>query len=260
MKFRNKKSLGQNFLIDKNILKKITDVVKISGNDKVIEVGPGNGNLTEYLIKKNPKHLKIIEKDDELIKILSNKFKDQIEIFHKDILKVSGDFYDDDVIIFGNLPYNISTKILANWCLSKNIKFKKLILMFQKEVADRIIAKVNTKEYSRITILSNWKFNIKKILDVNPDCFIPKPKIKSTLLEFIPKKSFIELKNPRNLEKITNLFFNQRRKMIKKNFMRLFNDFDTVAEKYNVKLTDRPQRLTVDKFLMIIKEYEKNLN
>jgi len=260
MKFKNKKSLGQNFLIDKNILKKITDVVKISGNDKVIEVGPGNGNLTEYLIKKNPKHLKIIEKDDELIKILSNKFKDQIEIFHKDILKVSGDFYDDDVIIFGNLPYNISTKILANWCLSKNIKFKKLILMFQKEVADRIIAKVNTKEYSRITILSNWKFNIKKILDVNPDCFIPKPKIKSTLLEFIPKKSFIELKNPRNLEKITNLFFNQRRKMIKKNFMRLFNDFDTVAEKYNVKLTDRPQRLTVDKFLMIIKEYEKNLN
>ena len=260
MKFRNKKSLGQNFLIDKNILKKITDVGKITESDKVIEVGPGNGNLTEYLIKENPKHLKIIEKDDELIKILSNKFKDQIEIFHKDILKVSGDFYDDDVIIFGNLPYNISTKILANWCLSKNIKFKKLILMFQKEVADRIIAKVNTKEYSRITILSNWKFNIKKILDVNPDCFIPKPKIKSTLLEFIPKKNFIELKNPRNLEKITNLFFNQRRKMIKKNFMRLFNDFDTVAEKYNVKLTDRPQRLTVDKFLMIIKEYEKNLN
>ena len=260
MKFRNKKSLGQNFLIDKNILKKITDIGKITESDKVIEVGPGNGNLTEYLIKKNPKYLKIIEKDDELIKILSNKFKDQIEIFHKDILKVSGDFYDDDVIIFGNLPYNISTKILANWCLSKNIKFKKLILMFQKEVADRIIAEVNTKEYSRITILSNWKFNIKKILDVNPDCFIPKPKIKSTLLEFIPKKSFIELKNPRNLEKITNLFFNQRRKMIKKNFMRLFNDFDTVAEKYNVKLTDRPQRLTVDKFLMIIKEYEKNLN
>ena len=260
MKFRNKKSLGQNFLIDKNILKKITDIGKITESDKVIEVGPGNGNLTEYLIKKNPKHLKIIEKDDELIKILSNKFKDQIEIFHKDILKVSGDFYDDDVIIFGNLPYNISTKILANWCLSKNIKFKKLILMFQKEVADRIIADVNTKEYSRITILSNWKFNIKKILDVNPDCFIPKPKIKSTLLEFIPKKNFIELKNPRNLEKITNLFFNQRRKMIKKNFKRLFNDFDTVAEKYNVKLTDRPQRLSVNKFLMIIKEYENNLN
>ena len=260
MKFKNKKSLGQNFLIDKNILKKITDVVKISGNDKVIEVGPGNGNLTEYLIKKKPAYLKIIEKDDELIKILSNKFKDQIEIFHKDILKVSEDFYDDDVIIYGNLPYNISTKILAKWCLSKKNKFKRLILMFQKEVADRIIAEVNTKEYSRITILANWKFNIKKIFDINPECFVPKPKIKSTLLEFIPKKNFIEFNNPRNLEKITNLFFNQRRKMIKKNFKRLFNDFDIVAEKYNVKLTDRPQRLSINKFLMIIKEYEKNFN
>ena len=132
--------------------------------------------------------------------------------------------------------------------------------MFQKEVADRIIAEVNTKEYSRITIISNWKFNIKKILDINPDCFIPKPKIKSTLLEFVPKKRFIEFKNSRNLEKITNLFFNQRRKMIKKNFKRLFNDFDNVAEKYNINLTDRPQKLSIDKFLMIIKEYEKNLN
>ena len=260
MKFKNKKSLGQNFLIDKNILKKIADVGRISGNDKIIEVGPGSGNLTEYLIKKNPEYLKIIEKDDELIKILSSKFKDQIEIFHKDILKLSEDFYDKDVTIYGNLPYNISTKILANWCLSKNIKFKRLILMFQKEVADRIIAEVNTKEYSRITILANWKFNIKKILDINPECFMPKPKIKSTLLEFIPKKSFIELKNPKNLEKITNLFFNQRRKMIKKNFIRLFNNFDEVAKKYNFKLTDRPQRLSVNNFLMIIKEYEKNLN
>ncbi len=260
MKFKNKKSLGQNFLIDKNILKKITDVGKISENDKVIEVGPGNGNLTEYLIDKNPKYLKIIEKDNELIKILSDKFKDQIEIIHNDILKVNENFYDDNVIIFGNLPYNISTKILANWCLNKNIKLKKLILMFQKEVADRIIAKENTKDYSRITILANWKFNIRKILDIDPKCFVPKPKIKSTLLEFTPKKRFIELENPRNLEKITKIFFNQRRKMIKKNFVRLFNDFDIVADKYNINLTDRPQRLSIDKFLMIIKEYEKNLN
>ena len=91
------------------------------------------------------------------------------------------------------LPYNISTKILSNWCLSKNIKFKKLILMFQKEVAERIIAKVNTKNYSRISILANWKFNIKKIFDISPECFFPKPKIKSTLLEFIPKKNIIEI-------------------------------------------------------------------
>ena len=260
MKFRAKRSLGQNFLIDKNILKKIVESGNISKEDNILEIGPGSGNLTEYLIKSKPKNIIVVEKDFELIKILENKFREDIKIINNDVLKLSDSFYNDKFVIFGNLPYNISTKILSNWCLNKKAEFKKLILMFQKEVADRIIAKVNTKDYSRITILANWKFNIKKILDVNPDCFTPKPKIKSTLLEFIPKKSFIELKNPRNLEKITNLFFNQRRKMIKKNFKRLFNNFDTIAKKYNVKLTDRPQRLSVNKFLMIIKEYENNLN
>ena len=257
MKFKNKKSLGQNFLIDKNILKKITDVGKISENDKVIEVGPGNGNLTEYLIKKKPAYLKIIEKDDELIKILSNKFKDQIEIFHKDILKVSEDFYDDDVIIYGNLPYNISTKILAKWCLSKKNKFKRLILMFQKEVADLIIAKVNTKEYSRITILANWKFDIKKIFDVSPNCFFPRPKIESTLLEFLPKTDYIKIRNPKYLEKITKIFFSQRRKMIKKPLKFLFENFDEVSKKLSLNLSLRPQNLSNDTYYKICEIYEK---
>ena len=110
-----KKSLGQNFIHDNNFILKLSSLIESDPSTNIIEVGPGNGNLTECLINKNPKYLKIIEKDNELIKILSNKFKDQIEIFHNDILKVSEDFYDDDVIIYGNLPYNISTKILANW-------------------------------------------------------------------------------------------------------------------------------------------------
>ena len=132
--------------------------------------------------------------------------------------------------------------------------------MFQKEVADRIVANVNTKEYSRITILANWKFNVKKIFDINPDCFFPRPKVKSTLLEFTPRENLVEVKNPKNLELITKLFFNQRRKMIKKNFIRLFKNYDVVASKINIKLTDRPQKLTVNEFLLIAKEYENNLN
>ena len=132
--------------------------------------------------------------------------------------------------------------------------------MFQKEVADRIIADVNTKEYSRITILANWKFDIKKIFDVNPESFFPKPKVKSTVLEFIPKDNFIEIKNPKNLEKITKIFFNQRRKMIKKSFVKLFKNYDLIAKKINIKLTDRPQKISTNKFLMIIKEYENSLN
>ena len=260
MQIKAKKSLGQNFLIDKNILKKIVTAGEISKEDKILEIGPGTGNLTEYIIKSKPKTIIVVEKDIELSKILESKFKNQIKIVNKDILKLSESFYNEKFLTYGNLPYNISTQILAYWCLNKKIKFKKLILMFQKEVADRIIAEENTRDYGRITILANWKFNIRKILDINPECFFPKPKIKSTLLEFTPKKIFIELANPRNLEKITNIFFNQRRKMIKKNFIKLFSDFDTLAKKYNIKLTDRPQKLSISKFLMIIKEYEKNLN
>ena len=260
MKFKPKKSLGQNFLTDKNILKKIVDIGNISENDKILEIGPGTGNLTAYIIKSRPKNIIVVEKDIELIRILESKFKKEIQIINKDVLKLNQDFYYDKFIVYGNLPYNISTKILSNWCLSKEIKFKKLILMFQKEVADRIVAKVNTKNYSRITILANWKFNIRKIFDINPGCFFPKPKIKSTLLEFIPKKNIIDIEKPKNLEKITKIFFSQRRKMVKKNFMRLFENFSALSKKTDIKLTDRPQNISVDKFLLLVKEYENQSN
>ena len=260
MRVKAKKSLGQNFLIDKNILKKIVDVGNINSNDKVLEIGPGTGNLTEYIVKANPKTIIVVEKDFNLTKLLKNKFKKKAKIINADILKISEDFYNEKFIIYGNLPYNISTQILAFWCLSKKIKVKKLILMFQKEVADRIVAKVNTKNYSRITILSNWKFYIKKLFDINPECFSPRPKIKSSLLEFTPKKNIVDIKYPRNIEKITNIFFSQRRKMVKKNFMKLFKNYDEVSKLVNIRLTDRPQNIPIEKFLEIIKIFENKSN
>ena len=260
MRVKAKKSLGQNFLIDKNILKKIVDVGNINSKDKILEIGPGTGNLTEYIVKANPKTIIVVEKDFNLTKLLENKFKKKVKIINDDILKLSEDFYNEKFIIYGNLPYNISTQILAFWCLSKKIKVKKLILMFQKEVADRIVAKVNTKNYSRITILSNWKFYIKKLFDINPECFSPRPKIKSSLLEFTPKKNIVDIKYPKNIEKITNIFFSQRRKMVKKNFMKLFKNFDEVSKLVNIRLTDRPQNIPIEKFLEIIKIFENKSN
>ena len=259
MQFKAKKSLGQNFLIDKNILKKIANIGNISKEDKVLEIGPGTGNLTEYLIKANPKTTIVIEKDYKLVKILEKKFKKKIEIINNDVLKLPESFYEDQFLIYGNLPYNISTQIFAYWCLSEKIKFKKLILMFQKEVADRIIANVNTKNYSRITILANWKFNIKKIFDIAPECFLPRPKIKSTLLEFTPRNDIIKINDPKNLEKITKIFFSQRRKMIKKNFIKLFKNYDSLSKTINIKLTDRPQNISIEKFLKLVIEFENNL-
>ena len=175
----------------------------------------------------------------------------------KDILSIPFEFYSKRKFkILGNLPYNISTKILSTWCLNNNLSVSKMILMFQKEVAERIVAKVNTKNYSRITVLSNWKFNIRKIIDVKPNSFFPKPKVHSTVLEFTPKKKIHKIEDPKNLEKITKVFFNQRRKMIKKPINILFKDFQFDYKKLDIKPSDRPQNLNMEKYLGIVNEYE----
>ena len=259
MQFRSKKSLGQNFLIDQNILRKIVEVGEISKNDNILEIGPGTGNLTKYIIEKRPKSLAVVEKDANLVRDLKIKFNKRISIINKDILKIYESFYRDQLIVYGNLPYNISTKILANWCLFKKTKFKKLILMFQKEVADRIVAKVNTKDYSRITVLANWKFNVKKVFNISPECFSPKPKVYSSLLIFRPKSDIIKINNPLILENITRIFFSQRRKMVKKSFAKLFKDFDLISKKVGVRLSDRAQNISIDKYFLIAKEYENKL-
>jgi len=164
-----KKSLGQNFLIDKNILQKIINTVPINKDNEILEIGPGTGNLTSYIIKKNPKKIFVVEKDSNLSLLLYEKFKNKINIINDDILKISENLISKEkLIVFGNLPYNISTKILSKWIISinNNFWFSKLILMFQKEVADRIIAKINTSNYGRLSILSNWKLDIKKFMDI----------------------------------------------------------------------------------------------
>ena len=211
---KTKKSLGQNFLIDKNILEKIVNIVPIKGKT-VLEVGPGSGNLTSFILNKNPKKFIVIEKDNDLVRYLNEIFNNQITIINEDILNIDEKILSKDKIsVFGNLPYYISTEILTKWIvnLKNNFWFDHLILMFQKEVAERIIAKHNTPQYGRLSVLANWKLNIKKISDVKPQSFSPKPKIDSTILYFSPKKNYHELKNPRNLEKVTRVFFLHRRK------------------------------------------------
>ena len=253
-----KKSLGQNFLIDKNILEKISNT-SIIENKIILEIGPGTGNLTSYIQKKNPKKFYVIEKDNKLAIDLKNKFNDKLTIINDDILKIDETkLFEDKVTVFGNLPYNISTEILSKWIinLKNSFWFDCLILMFQKEVADRIIAKFNTSNYGRLSIISNWKLNIKKICDIKPEAFFPKPKIDSTLLFFTPKNNFIKINDPNNLEKITRVFFNQRRKMLKKPFNQLFNGDKKILEKLKIDLNLRPQNLNSDTYYKLAYEYE----
>ena len=257
MSLKPKKSLGQNFLLDKNIINKIIHAAGIVSSDVVLEIGPGTGNLTKFIVSQKPKKIYLIEKDENLANALEKQYLNKIRIIKKDVLKIPYEFYSGKkFLILGNLPYNISTKILSEWCLNTKLAVSKMILMFQKEVAERILADVNSKNYSRITILSKWKFEIKKVVDVKPNSFFPKPKVHSTVLEFIPKKSFQKIKNPKNLEKITKVFFSQRRKMIKKPINILFKNFQFNYKKFNVKPSDRPQNIDVNKYLKIVDEYE----
>ena len=258
MNIKPKKSLGQNFLIDRNILQEIVDVVDIAEKE-ILEIGPGSGNLTTYILKKKPKKVYVIEKDKDLSLLLDEKFNKEITIINDDVLNVAEDKISKaKLIVFGNLPYNISTEILSKWIvgLGKNFWFENLVLMFQKEVADRIIAKSNNSKYGRLSILSSWKLDIKKIIDIKPESFSPRPKIDSSLLLFTPKKLFFDIKNAKNLEMLTRVFFSQRRKMLKKPFNQIFKNPKEVSKKFDIDLNLRPQNLEPEVYFKLVKEYE----
>ena len=256
---RAKKSLGQNFLTDRNVLEIIVNTTRIKDKN-ILEIGPGTRNLTSFILKKNPKKFYVIEKDNDLSENLNNTFKDQLTIINDDILNIDENLlFNEKVTVFGNLPYNISTEILSKWIvnLKDNFWFDYLVLMFQKEVADRIIANFNKSTYGRLSILSNWKLNVKKICDIKPESFSPKPKVDSSLLFFSPKQSFHKIKNPKNLEKVTRIFFSQRRKMLKKPFNQLFNGDKKILSKLKIDLNLRPQNLDFDTYYKLTSEFEK---
>ena len=253
-----KKSLGQNFLIDKEILKLIVNLTSIE-NKSILEIGPGTGNLTSLILEKKPKEFFVIEKDNDLAEKLNKSYKNKITVINKDILKIEENLlFNEKIKVFGNLPYNISTEILNKWIINikNNFWFDCLILMFQKEVADRIIAKSNSSDYGRLSILSNWKLNIKKICDIKPRSFYPRPKIDSSLLIFTPKKNFYPIRDVKNLEKITRTFFNHRRKMLKKPFNLLFNGNQKILDKLKINLNLRPQNLDFETYYKLTSEFE----
>ena len=258
-----KKSLGQNFLIDQNIIDKIIKIGNIEENKTVLEIGPGYGNLTRKITDKKPKKILAIEKDKKLALFLKNSFKDfdNIKIINNDIFNIiENKNLGKNIIVFGNLPYNISTQILASLVLLEKWPpwYDNLILMFQKEVADRIVAKKNSKNFGRLSILCNWRLEIKKHFNVSRNCFFPKPKINSSVLSFVPKKiNKYDIKNPKNLEMVTRILFSSRRKMINKNFIKLFGNNKSLASDLNINLNQRPEELSNEMFYKITMKYEE---
>mgnify|MGYP001383345906 CR=1 FL=1 len=256
-----KKSLGQNFLIDKNIIRKITSIVKVR-NQNIIEIGPGKGAITCEILKLKPKTLSVIEKDPSLAKELKKKFlkKKNVFIYNQDILNFNIEkICKKNSIVFGNLPYNISSQILIKILNFKNWppNIKDVIFMFQKELGEKILGNFSSNNYGRLSIISNYRLNpISKFL-VSPNCFFPKPKVNSLVIHFQPKDKNQNIKDINNLEKITNLLFSSKRKIIKKKIEKILS-YSEIKKIRDLKLNQRPSEIKPEAYYKITELFEKD--
>ena len=259
-KFRltTKRSLGQNYILDQNITNKVTNLIEIK-NQIVLEIGPGPGCLTRSLIDKGAKKIIAVEKDQKCINALEYQKKE----FLKKLIIIKGDFlkkktfskikkeilkYKEKVTVISNLPYNSAIPILALLLTNRKF-FNKLLLMFQEEQANRIIAKKKTKNYGRISILAQWLCDIKKKIKLSPNCFFPKPKINSIILFFNFKKEIKNLHNENIFYEIVKKSFNQRRKTIK-NSLKIKNiDIEKILIENKIKPSLRPEELDYNDFI-----------
>ncbi len=256
-----KKALGQNFLLDRNITDKIIRLSLEKQNKKdftgeyVFEVGPGPGGLTRAVLNANPQKLTVVEMDERCIEIM-NELKsfagEKLEIINGDALKIN--FAEQDIPprnIVSNLPYNISVPLLTGW-LKQIESFSSLTLMFQKEVADRICAPINCKDYGRISVLAQLQCSIERLFDLNPNCFVPAPKIWSTVLLFRPLHAGINNTELNKIEKITALAFGQRRKMIRQSLKSL-PGIKEKLEQLQIPETYRAEQLTPKQYFELAK-------
>ena len=255
-----KKSLGQNFLIDKNIINKIINLIKVEDRN-IIEIGPGKGALTDEILNRKPKSLILIEKDKFLSDKLKSKYMNfpSVKILNEDILNfdIEKNLLQDSVV-FGNLPYNISSQILVKFLKFKKWppKFKNLIFMFQKELGEKIVGKFKTKNYGRLSILTNYKLKFKEKFFVSAGCFFPKPKVTSVVIHFIPKENTQhDQNNIEKLEKLTNIFFSNRRKMINKNILKILKYEDIKKLKY-LDMRSRPEEIRPEIYYKLLKFIE----
>ena len=256
-----KKSLGQNFLIDKNIIRKIINLVKLEKKN-IIEIGAGHGALTDEIIKKKPNLLNIIEKDVSLYKKLKLKYSNikNVRVYNDDILDFDLEsLIKKNSIIIGNLPYNISSQILV-----KILRFKKwppnfenLIFMFQKELGEKILGICPSVNYGRLSILSSYRLKFLSKFLVSKNCFYPKPKVTSMVILFKPEiKKLYKIENILNLEKITNFFFSNKRKMVNKTIKKILNERE-IKSISGLRLNSRPSEIMPETYYKITELFEK---
>ena len=253
MKFEFKKSLGQNFLVDNNIKNKIIESINPTEKDLIIEIGPGAGSLTKELVKKNcdvicfeiDKRLEI-----ELDKIKSNNLK----IIFEDFLKVNLNDYIEKkyerLFFVGNLPYYITTAII-NKIINESNPYE-ITIMIQKEVAQRFMAKPNSKAYGSLSVYLQYNFDISKICDVSKNCFEPKPNVDSTVIVLKKKKNNKKAINEEHFYKLIKDSFRQKRKNLKNNLKEYNCDLiEKILKSFNKDLSKRAEEITIEEFIEI---------
>jgi 16S rRNA (adenine1518-N6/adenine1519-N6)-dimethyltransferase len=254
-----KKRFGQNFLHDKNIIRQIVRASKPE-NKNIIEVGPGPGLLTKILLESGTKSIFAIEKDESFLPILNNLKKESLTKFDfliADILKVDLDnLIEGNYSVVSNLPYNISVPFIISLVEQEQpVKWESLTLTVQKEVADRMMADINSKQYGRLSVLIQWRSFIEKICDIKPTCFIPEPKVMSTVIRIRPK-NYIKKPSIESFQKVVSAAFGFRRKTLKRSLGQLGIDGESLAIKAGINPKLRAQNLTVDNFCDLAKIYE----
>ena len=240
-----KKRWGQNFLIDLNICNKIVEAIDRSNINKILEIGPGTGAITNLLAEKIGE-VTAIEIDWNLCKILDDKKIDNLIIINQDILKVNLESFDHKIIV-GNLPYYITTPIIFNFFNSK-MPWEEMYFLMQKEVADRILAKPGSKIYGRLTIMTQIFSNVERLFNVSPKVFRPIPKVESTFMKFkrIKRNNISDYKR---FENIIRIIFNQRRKKLKNC---ISEDMDLNLLENSNLLDKRPEQISIQEYIELI--------
>ena len=248
-----KKKYGQNFLKDQNIINKIVDSVQTTSKDLIIEIGPGQGALTR-LLRNKPSQLICFEIDERMHAVLDELENDKTRIIYQDILTtnveevIDPDNYEN-IYVIANLPYYITTPIVEKF-IESNIKIKRMILMVQKEVADRFASKPSCKEYGLMTVLINTKYSVTKLFNVGRNCFVPAPNVDSAVvsLELIDNK--IETINFVKMKKFLSVCFAHKRKTLKNNLgNELWKQMLPILEKYGYSSNSRPEDIDVNAYI-----------
>lgn len=245
-----RRSLGQHFLLDLNLTARIARTVGPLDNRTVYEVGPGPGGLTRALLEAGAQVV-AVETDARCVAALSAlgaSFPGNLTVIEGDALGMDeSSLLPVPAIVVANLPYNISTALLVKWLTAAPLPFSDMTLMFQKEVADRILADPGSKTYGRISVLAQWRCAVQRAFDVPARAFVPPPKVESTVLRLTPHESPIDV-DTNALEKVTAAAFGQRRKMLRASLKSLMDDPVPVLERLGITPTDRAENLSVAQF------------